>query len=255
MAEEGASMEQLVEEYEVLKRQYDEMEAAYQAQVKQKMVNPAIVQATKELHDIREACVASSHQRDALLDRILELERSTGTRVLLQTQHKDAAITSRRGTARESRLRARLLPSLNEPLRTDGDPHVTSRHVGPEAVQSRNQRAAQQAVMQYEHPHGATLKAGVDAERAIVKLPKRARPSNNKTGATGGGAASRNAAPAAAGGNTGGGGPPVASVHIFPSEPSYRTGEGEVSSGSGNGMDGGRTYIAAGTTTTTTMGY
>lgn len=141
----------------------------------------------------------------ALLDRIVELERST-------RMHKDAAITSRRGTARESRLRARLLPSLNEPLKTENDPHATSRHVGPDAAHRVAQQQA--AAMQYEQ----TLGVKSEADRAIVKLPKRARPSK------GGGGGTRNATATMA-----------ASVHIFPNEPPYRTSEGEMGPVTANG--------------------
>jgi len=207
MAEQDMSIAKLSEEFEYFKRQYDEMEAAYQLQLKQMSVNPAISQAKRDLQDTREACVAMSNQRDALLDRILDLERAARL-------HKDPCITTRRGTPRESRLRARLLPSLNEPIKPDFDPYATSRHCGPDAVHARNQRLAQQqaAALHYEQ----SLLQKADPERSIVKLPKRARA--NKAGSSG-----RGAAAAATGAATG----PASSsssqptttttnIHVFP---------------------------------------
>ena len=133
--------------------------------------------------------------------------------------HKDSAITSRRGTARESRLRARLLPSLNDALKMEVDPHASSRHVGPEAVQSRNQRA-QAAAMQYEQ----NLALRSEPDRAIVKLPKRARPTKSSS-------AGRNVATIASGAATTTG--TTANVHIFPNEPVYRTVTETVDVGNG----------------------
>jgi hypothetical protein len=119
--------------------------------------------------------------------------------------HKDAAISTSRGTPRESRLRARLLPSLNEPLRPDMDPYASSRHVGPDAVQSRNQRMSlQQAAAAAMHQdQSIVLKA--DSERGVVKPSKRSRASR-AAGATGSGRA-----PASSSSN----------MHVFTIEPPY----------------------------------
>jgi len=209
-------MEQLAEQFEFLKRQYDDMEANYQLQIKQKLTNSVINQANRDLQETREACVAMSNQRDALLDRVLELERAARV-------HKDAAISTSRGTPRESRLRARLLPSLNESLKPDVDPYASSRHVGPAAVESRNQRISQQqvaaaaAAMHYDQ----SVVTKADPERSVGKLPKRARASR-AAGATGSG---RGAASSSS------------NMHVFPIEPPYPAlaMEGDVLQATANG--------------------
>jgi hypothetical protein len=133
--------------------------------------------------------------------------------------HKDAAISTRRGTARESRLRARLLPSLNEPLKPDVDPYTSSRHVGPDAVKIRDQRISQQQAAAMHYDQSVVLKA--DPERSVVKLPKRARASR-ASGATGSG---RGAASSSS------------NMHVFPIEPPYPalTMEGDVLPALANG--------------------
>lgn len=99
----------------------------------------------------------------ALLDRIADLERAS---------KPDTVLATRRGTERDVRLRERLLPALNEPLRLDdASPYQTSRHCGPEVVQKHNYLAAQQFA-QYEQQQGLPKQ---EPQRDIVKLPKGSR--------------------------------------------------------------------------------
>jgi len=105
----------------------------------------------------------------ALLDRIVDLERAS---------RPDSALATRRGTERDSRLRERLLPALNEPL-LEVNPYSISRHCGPEVAQKHNYLAAQQ-LAHYEQGIPKTEHTGI--QREIIKLPKsRSRPSKTAT--------------------------------------------------------------------------
>ncbi|CAG7845940.1 SubName: Full=Uncharacterized protein {ECO:0000313/EMBL:CCA77999.1} [Serendipita indica DSM 11827] len=161
----------LLNEYEAVKRAYEDMEIAYKRQMQQVLTNPELSKVKKELWKTRAACTDLTAERDQLLDRISELENTL-------RQRPDPSITSRQGSDRDGRLKARLLPALREPLSLAYDPLGSSRHCGPEAVHSRNQRAMQLAMHPGDsHDTGFTR---VEAEREIIKLPKRSRTSKQQ---------------------------------------------------------------------------
>ncbi|KAG8832045.1 hypothetical protein FRC17_002155 [Serendipita sp. 399] len=158
----------LVKEYDLVQRQYDDMEIAYKRQMQQTLSNPEIAKSKKELRKTRQACAGLAAERDALLDRISALENATRAQPTTCT-------TSREGTDRDARLKARLLPIMKEPLNLDYDPLASSRHCGPEAKHSRNQRAMQIAIQQQQHHPDQTLSVKADPEREIIRMPKRSR--------------------------------------------------------------------------------
>jgi hypothetical protein len=111
---------------------------------------------------------------------------------LERASRPDSALATRRGTERDSRLRERLLPALNEPL-LEVNPYSTSRHCGPEVAQKHNYLAAQQ-IAHYEQ---GLPKTEPGIQRDIIKIPKsRSRPSKTATPLIGSG--SGNVAVAAA---------------------------------------------------------
>ncbi|KAG8790588.1 hypothetical protein FRC16_000810 [Serendipita sp. 398] len=149
------------------------MEATYKRQMQQTLSNPEVAKTKKELRKTRAACDELAAERDVLLDRISALENATRS-------HPNSSITSRQGSDRDARLKARLLPALKEPLNLDYDPLASSRHCGPEAKHSRNQRALQQQQPPLPPPD-QTLPIKADPEREIIRMPKRSRASAGKS--------------------------------------------------------------------------
>lgn len=105
------------------------------------------------------------------MDRIADLERAS---------RPDSSIASRNSTERDIRLRERLLPALNEPLRLDVDPYSSSRHCGPEAIHL----LAAQRLAQHEQALPKTDAGRI--EREIIPPPRRSRPSKATPHAAGG---------------------------------------------------------------------
>ena len=77
----------------------------------------------------------------ALLDRILELEPTTG-----QAHHAGQAhqlpVNGPLGTERESRFRDRITSALNQTTDLNHDPYTNSAHCGPAAIQEYQQKYA-----------------------------------------------------------------------------------------------------------------